>query len=638
MKRIVMTGLALALAGSIGACVDLDEKLVSSLAPESIKTPDGLLLATNAIYSRLRGYYGREQSMAMSDMGTDIWTNGDQVSSGAQSWFYFADYSAGLGSTDDRVKNTWNNFYIMIADANAVLDNGPETPLSTTLTQAVKNSRLGEAHFLRALAYFELVRFFGPVTLNLHEAKGVTTEAHRSPEDSVYAAILADLDSAITLLPATQGEFGRATRGAAQHLQSKVYLTRAYRPWNTANKNADFTSALNLAKTVINSGTYTLSPVYTDLWCGNLPDSSANLRAKDPLRQSYCNVAAGSGFNKQNKEIIFSVQYTYTTSQYSAAWCGSGSDCANYIHLVYLSRYDNDNALAVGLARDLNNGRPFRRIRPTPYMFKLFDETRWAGTPGQSDILDTRFDGSFQSMWFASSANANGNKAAGNAIWTGVCPNCTSGAPIAVGDTALWMPGYAVSDAFRQTHKFSILVPCPQQDADPAVDCGRDNLSKRIYGWVTGPSLKKYQDNARTGGLSDQAGGKDVIIMRLGETYLIAAEADVGLGNTAEAASFINVLRTRAASPNHKADPLIMVTAGQMTLDFIMDERAREMAGEGNRWQDLTRPGADYFVNRVKRWNPDARGNVATKHALRPIPQEQINGVTGTPYPQNPGY
>ena len=52
------------------------------------------------------------------------------------------------------------------------------------------------------------------------------------------------------------------------------------------------------------------------------------------------------------------------------------------------------------------------------------------------------------------------------------------------------------------------------------------------------------------------------------------------------------------------------MTAGQMTLDYIMDERERELAGEFNRWYDLVRPGAQFFVDRVKKYNPHARANV----------------------------
>jgi starch-binding outer membrane protein, SusD/RagB family len=129
------------------------------------------------------------------------------------------------------------------------------------------------------------------------------------------------------------------------------------------------------------------------------------------------------------------------------------------------------------------------------------------------------------------------------------------------------------------------------------------------------------------------------VLFRLGEVYLIAAEAALGLNNLTEAAANINVLRTRAASPAHKTDPAFQVTPAQINLDFIMDERERELAGEFNRWYDLVRPGPTFFVNRVQKWNPKARPNVQAKHALRPIPQSQIDGVvTGPKYPQNPGY
>jgi len=75
-----------------------------------------------------------------------------------------------------------------------------------------------------------------------------------------------------------------------------------------------------------------------------------------------------------------------------------------------------------------------------------------------------------------------------------------------------------------------------------------------------------------------------------------------------------------------------------MTLDYIMDERERELAGEFTRWYDITRPGVDFFLSRVKKYNPHA-ANVSARNLLRPIPQSQIDGVVvGPKYPQNAGY
>jgi hypothetical protein len=315
------------------------------------------------------------------------------------------------------------------------------------------------------------------------------------------------------------------------------------------------------------------------------------------------------------------VQFSYDLTQYDAG------DEYDYNHLDYLSQYDN-NGIWAGTPRDLNNGRPFRRLMPTPYELSIWN--KWTGTPGASDVLDTRFDGSFQTVWVATTGNVR-NPA-------GSCPACTSNAVINVGDTAAFMPNYPVTNTFRQSKPYVILTNCPsnQTDVTAAGYCGdRNNANDGYTNWQRYPSLKKFQDNLRAN-LTAQEGGKVEVLFRLGEVYLIAAEADVALGNTAEAASFVNVLHQRAATAAHKND--YNVTAGQMTLDYIMDERERELAGEFNRWYDMVRPGADYFVSRVKKFNPHAT-SVAIKHFLRPIPQSQIDGViTGPKYPQNPGY
>jgi hypothetical protein len=69
-----------------------------------------------------------------------------------------------------------------------------------------------------------------------------------------------------------------------------------------------------------------------------------------------------------------------------------------------------------------------------------------------------------------------------------------------------------------------------------------------------------------------------------------------------------------------------------------MDERERELAGEFQRWYDITRPGVSFFLKRAA-INAKAKPNVIAKHILRPIPQSQIDGVVAGPkYPQNAGY
>jgi hypothetical protein len=601
MKRILLSVFGLALLAS---CVSLDEKLITGVSSQYYATPDGLNAAVVASYAQLRGFYGREQLLSLTQVGTDTWMAADQSGSNNKD---FDNYGGGLNSTVAPAANTWNPAYQAINTLNAALDRGPNTQGIPPNTRKVL---LAEAHFLRALNYFTLVQIFGDVTLTVHENQGVVVTAVRDSAAAVYRTIIADLDSAVTDLPVTQTDFGRATKGAALTLRSKVYLTRAYQPYSPS-KQADFQAALADAKAVINSGTYTLEPVFADLWCVARP--------ADPNRTGYCE---NTGYVQNRKEFIFTVQFSYDLTHYD------GGDQYNYLHLVYLGQYDN-NGIWVGTPRDLNNGRPFRRLMPTPYELSVWN--KWTGTPGASDILDTRFDGSFQTVWIATGSGVK-NPA-------GTCPSCSSNGTINVGDTAAFMPNYPVTTAFRQSKPYEILTACPSNQADvtAAGYCGdRNNANDGYTNWQRFPSMKKFQDNLRAN-LTAQEGGKVFVIFRLGEVYLIAAEADVGLGNTAEAATFVNVLHRRAASAAHKND--YDVTGAQMTLDYIMEERERELAGEFNRWYDLVRPGAQYFVDRVKKYNPHAAASIALKHALRPIPQAQIDGViVGPKYPQNPGY
>lgn len=77
------------------------------------------------------------------------------------------------------------------------------------------------------------------------------------------------------------------------------------------------------------------------------------------------------------------------------------------------------------------------------------------------------------------------------------------------------------------------------------------------------------------------------------------------------------------------------ITAAEVNIDFILDERARELVGEGHRWFDLVR--TNKLIDRVKAHNLDAMNNIQSYHVLRPIPLDQIDRTEGG-YSQNPGY
>src|SRR5258708_3136230 len=482
MKRLLLPSLALALLGAAPACVSLDENLVTGVSSQYYSTPDGLNSAIISAYAQLRGYYGKEQLLSMTQVGTDTWQAGDQLGSNNTN---FDAYNGQLSSQAPELQNTWNPAYVMINTLNAALDRGPNT---AGITPAVKNAMLGEAHFLRALEYFTLVRHFGDVTLSLHENQGVVLEATRQPASDVYKAIIADLDSAVTLLPVSQADYGRATRGAALTLRSLVYLTRAYQSFGGGA--ADFTASLADAKAVISSGTYALEPVFADLWCV--------ARAADAGRGGYRD---NTGYNQNRKEFIFTVQFNYNQANNDV----DGTPQYNYLHLVYGSQYDNANA-GVGIPRDINNGRPFRRLKPTQYELSLWGTKYQGTTPGGTDVVDTRFDGSFQTVWYATTGGQR------NPI--GVCPTgnlpansspqfvaCTSNQVVNAGDTTIFYATYPVDSVRRRASNYTIRTTCPAGMADPSVYCGANFSENNGYiSWDRNPGLKKVQDNLRLGG------------------------------------------------------------------------------------------------------------------------------------------
>ncbi len=544
MRKGIRGILGLLVLGTMPACVDLEEVLVSGVSSQFYSSPQGVEAAVNAVYSHLRLIYFNERSVNLLEFGTDLWTNGDQ---GGNKSFNF--YDAGLNSGNGNFSGYWTDSYRAINTANAMLDRVAEIQ---GMDPAIRDIRIGEVRFLRAFFYFHLVQTFGDVPLFLSENRGVITEMERTPAAEVYDAIEADLAAAIDALPVVQSNYGRATKGAAQHLLAKVLLTRAYKPYAKAN---DFQRAAQLAETVIASGAYSLRPQYAQVFDIN---------------------------GQRHSEVIFSVQSSYDPQLHG----GNG----NRYHLFYLGFYDDSR----GLPRSIEYGRAFRRLRPTEWALNLWDKEK-----------ETRYHDSFQHIWYAT-ANAVGGPG-------------TSGGPIAIGDTAMWLPEFDVTPEFRASKPYRIFNYSQWKN---------DEEEFRF------PSLLKHQDPLRPS-INEENGAREYMYARLGETYLIAAEAYLGMGQPAAAVPHINAVRRRAARPGF--EDAMEITAADVTLDFILDERGRELMGEVNRWFDLVRTGK--LVERVTAYNRKAAaaGFLREHHSLRPIPQNQIDAVQND-FPQNPGY
>ena len=139
---------------------------------------------------------------------------------------------------------------------------------------------------------------------------------------------------------------------------------------------------------------------------------------------------------------------------------------------------------------------------------------------------------------------------------------------------------------------------------------------------------------------SIQYSKRDAYVMRISEMYLIAAEAAL---ETSDADAALTYLESLAESRSASGDGTALLSGyginsgADLNIDFLLDERARELATEGLRYWDLKRTGK--LVERVQAYNTDASPNIREHHQLRFIPQEQLDAVRNKDeFTQNPGY
>ncbi|MBP6686830.1 MAG: RagB/SusD family nutrient uptake outer membrane protein [Lacibacter sp.] len=247
-----------------------------------------------------------------------------------------------------------------------------------------------------------------------------------------------------------------------------------------------------------------------------------------------------------------------------------------------------------GLTFDVENGRPLNQYMPSRYLLDLYDETK-----------DARYAGSFRTVWWANDA--------------GTLP-----AGVKLGDTIMFTTKQVVTPEYRASKRYTIF---DRNDVYDANGLPKSDRSRYVQ-------INKFADPTRSGPLVHES-KRDAIVFRLSEMYMIAAEASMYLNNNQQAADYINFVRTRAAVPGKEAD--MQITAANVNIDFILDERAREFVGEQLRWFDLKRTGK--LVERVKLYNSDAATFVKDYHLLRPIPQVEIDVMQNkNEFKQNPGY
>lgn len=341
----------------------------------------------------------------------------------------------------------------------------------------------------------------------------------------------------------------------------------------TRGKTAE---AATLAKKVISDYNFALATDYKALWDINNSEGATN-----PEVVFYVNYSANNLINPADEK--------FDGNSTANAFRPEGG---NQLHLMFTPRYD----FHAGMKLDIINSIGFQRYCTTRRYLELFN----------SDI-DQRYEGTFKEVWYANGGNIG--------VYTDMIQ----------GDTAVYWSHKPLSAEF----KARVATKYEAKDINDLYNADGSYKDNRNF-----IEMHKHNSTTDRTAIFEFRSKRDAFVIRIAEMYLIVAEASM-TSNPGEAVNYLNLLRTVRAKPGHVAE--MQVTATDLSIDFMLDERARELGGELHRWFDLKRTGK--LLDYVRLYNTDAKNNIKDYHVLRPIPQSQLDVISNpADFLQNPGW
>ena len=691
LNRILFAALIASITGSsITSCSEsfLDENLTTQYSTDRFKTQEGLDELVTGAYQKLKFKFNYIWGIQCYNMGVDEFTDANNV---IPAWNH---YSQDLNSSENAANQPiWDNYYGLVEPANILIQNIPQYYNQSSPTY---NTRLGEAHFLRAYAYFELVKQFGGVPLKLVPFTSAETYFTRNSAEEIYTQVISDFGEAYRLLPDKGESIGRINKYAAAHFLAKAHLFRAselYSDWNSNYIASDLDAVIQYGSEVVDA--HPLCNDYVELWDYEQPN----------------------GANEKVSEVILAAQFSNDES----TWGRYG----NQMHLYYPAVYQGNDI--GGCKRDISGGREFSYVSATEYTMQVFDR-----------VNDSRFWKSFITCY-----GANETKSA--PTWTAEdMPYAPAG--VKEGDKRfsggeLGMkyivndpgdnryekypnaPAYTVLKDGKMCNTYTYVRYFKGQEHSWNINEKTGNYYD-IIPHKRSVALSKFRDGYRVS-IASQFGTRDAIIARSADDVLMVAEAYIrkGEANYDKAVEWMNKLRERAGyktgedrSKNvdggqaYKNNPYCSGEGGghssegaiyweentyyesnnieqettastkttmklnsvadvyNSTVDtpiynelgctsnadkmmcFLLNERTRELCGELQRWEDLARTKT--LDARWHKFNDGASRGLgefkSEKHYYRPIPQAFLDGITNSngsalsneekKAMQNPGY
>lgn len=268
MKKIIKTNIILALLIVFSGCEDFLEQPIQGrqVLSNYFSNEEESMMALSGCYAALspEDWWENDFFYLVGDICSDDAFKGNSIEGDQRDFGDLARFF--ITPSNEWIEIKWRYSYLQIYRTNLVIENVPEAPIDDDLKEQI----VAEAKFLRAFAYFELVKNFGGVPLVLTPLTANDPKQPRASEEDVWQQIETDLQDAAEVLKEkseqTAAELGRATRGAALSYLAKAHVYQ--REWQQAE---------TIANQVINSGEYNLNDPFHMVWNTNNPNGNGSI-------------------------------------------------------------------------------------------------------------------------------------------------------------------------------------------------------------------------------------------------------------------------------------------------------------------------------------------------------------------------